>query len=253
MRRHLLIIGAQRCGTTYLATMADAHPEITMARPARPEPKVFLSEELASLGLDWYQKTFFAHATTEVILGDKSTSYLEDADAAVRAASMLGDALIVAQLRDPLARAVSNWQFSTEHGLERRPLAAALRENLEVSPDWDRGLASVSPFAYLERGRYVDYLDAWLEAFPGTVRVQFLEDLACGEPVIQELYEWLGVEAQAVSQQDLSPVNASSEPAPPVDNDLELRIRAYFADSDERLATRLGRRLPWRSSSVNPG
>ena len=45
--RHLLVIGAQRCGTTYLHDLLDAHPEIAMARPARPEPKVFLADELA--------------------------------------------------------------------------------------------------------------------------------------------------------------------------------------------------------------
>ena len=39
------MIGGQRCGTTYLHTMLDAHPDITMARPARPEPKVFLDAE----------------------------------------------------------------------------------------------------------------------------------------------------------------------------------------------------------------
>ena len=34
--RHLLVIGAQRCGTTYLHTMLDSHEQVTMARPAQP-------------------------------------------------------------------------------------------------------------------------------------------------------------------------------------------------------------------------
>ncbi len=76
--RHLLVVGGQRCGTTYLHGLLDEHPEIAMARPARPEPKVFLSDELSGRGLEWYRSTYFAHATDEKVLGEKSTSYLED-------------------------------------------------------------------------------------------------------------------------------------------------------------------------------
>ena len=41
-------------------------------------------------------------------------------------ATVLGDPLILVQLRDPVRRAVSNWAFSTDAGLESRPLAEAL-------------------------------------------------------------------------------------------------------------------------------
>ena len=63
-----------------------------MARPARPEPKVFMSDELAGRGLDWYHATYFGYRTSQSILGEKSTSYLEDAEAATRAAKVLGPA-----------------------------------------------------------------------------------------------------------------------------------------------------------------
>ena len=81
-------------------------------------------------------------------------------------------------LRDPVARAVSNWRFSTDHGLEKRPLEPALRDNLAAPAAWDPGATSVSPFAYLERGRYADHLRPWYDALPGDgVHVLFLEDL----------------------------------------------------------------------------
>ena len=81
MIRHLLVIGAQRCGTTYLHTVLDSHEQITMARPANPEPKVFCSDELTRRGAEWYRETYFAHAGGELLLGEKSTSYLEDPNA----------------------------------------------------------------------------------------------------------------------------------------------------------------------------
>ena len=51
MTRHFLIIGAQRCGTTFLHSLLDAHPYIAMARPSHPEPKVFLSDRSIAVGL----------------------------------------------------------------------------------------------------------------------------------------------------------------------------------------------------------
>ncbi|MGH3423075.1 MAG: sulfotransferase domain-containing protein [Nocardioidaceae bacterium] len=245
MSRHLLVIGAQRSGTTYVTGLLDAHPDITMARPARPEPKVFLSDELAARGLRWYRETYFRHARSESVLGEKSTSYLEHADAAARAASVLGSAEVLVLFRDPVRRAVSNWRFSTDHGLETRPLAAALTENLQEGREWDPAATSVSPFAYLERGRYADYLDPWDAAFPDTVHVHFLTELEREQTELEHLYGSLGVDPDFRPQGWGRPVNESEEPAPELSDGLLGRLRAYFAASDAALAGRLGRELPW--------
>jgi hypothetical protein len=246
LTRHLLVIGGQRCGTTYLNAVLDAHPDITMARPARPEPKVFMSDVLVAKGLDWYDATYFAHATSESVLGEKSTSYLEDAEAAARAAAMLGGADIVVQLRDPVARAVSNWRFSTSHGLEERSLAQALEENLQGPRAWDTSVSSVSPFAYLERGRYLDYLEPWYASFPDTVHVRFLEDVISGTSTAGDLYASIGVDPGFVPPDEGRPVNRSDGPPPMLDDGLARRLRDYFRESDVRLSARLGRPLPWR-------
>jgi Sulfotransferase domain len=243
--RHLLVIGAQRCGTTYLHDLLEAHPDIAMARPARPEPKVFLSDELTSRGLEWYRATYFAHATTEVLFGEKSTSYLEDGSAAKRAASMLGTAQVVVQLRDPISRAVSNWRFSRRHGLEDRPLAASLEANLHGSRRWDPKVSSVSPFAYLERGRYLDYLEPWYAAFPDAVHVRFLEDVAAKRETAADLYAAVGADVTFAPPAEGRPVNVSGGGAPELDAGLRARLRRYFRDSDARLRERLGRSLPW--------
>jgi hypothetical protein len=249
MSRHLLVIGAQRSGTTYLAALLDSHPEITMARPARPEPKVFLSEEAVRRGLTWYERTYFDHARTEVLLGEKSTSYLEQPESARRAAAVLGPTTpILVQLRDPVSRAVSNWRFSTRHGLEDRPLETALRDSLEGPRDWDRGATSVSPYAYLERGRYAEQLEPWAAAFPESLQVLFLEEVACRPGAVFELYEWLGVDSSVRPSQVDEVVNASDGIMPGVSADLEALLREYFADSDAELSRVLGRPLPWSLS-----
>ena len=245
MTRHLLVVGAQRCGTTYLHDLLAAHPQIAMARPARPEPKVFLSEELSARGQEWYERTYFAHATDELVLGEKSTSYLEYAEAADRARTMLGNPLILAQLRDPVERAMSHWAFSTDGGLETRPLAEVLEANLEGPLAWDPERTSVSPYAYLERGRYTDYLRPWLERFGDDVTVVLLDEMRGDPERVSELYGTLGVDPAFRSPQAGVPVNESRQPRPELDADLLGRIREYYQHSDQELSDLLGRPLPW--------
>lgn len=248
MTRHLVVIGGQRCGTTLLYQLLDAHPEIAMARPVRPEPKVFLGDLPPEHDLDWYHRTYFGHATTESIYGEKSTSYIEDPLAPARVMQLLGTVVVVAQLRDPVARAVSNWRFSTRHGAEDRPLEQALADNLEGPRTWDRQLTSVSPFAYLERGRYADYLEPWYEAFPGAVVVRFLEDGPDRPEQLADLYRRVGVDPTFRTGLPSEPVNASEGERPDLPDALVARLRDYFRDADARLAERLGRPLPWASA-----
>jgi hypothetical protein len=247
--RHLLVIGAQRCGTTYLHDLLAAHPRIAMARPARPEPKVFLSDELAGRGLEWYHATYFGHATDEELLGEKSTSYLEYPAAAERAVAVLGDPLVLVQLRDPVERAVSHWAFSSDSGLESRPLETALAANLEGPLPWDPARTSVSPFAYLERGRYVDHLAPWVERFGDAVTVSFLEELVAEPERIHDLYRALGIEQEFSPASLGRPVNQSCRAGTPLDTGLVERLRNYFRTSDAALQELLGRSLPWAATS----
>ena len=241
--RHFVVVGAQRCGTTYLHDLLEAHPEIVMARPVRPEPKVFLRD--TGLTADAYRARFFGHATDEPVYGEKSTSYLESAAAPRLIAEVLGAPKILVQLRDPIERAVSNWRFSTMHGLEERGLAEALAANLEGPLPWDPAVTSVSPYAYLERGRFADDLPRWLDAFD--TRVVFLEETAAGADAIQGVYGWLGVDPGVRPDALGEPVNVSAGEDGALDDDLVADLRAWYDEPDRRLADLLGRDLPWRT------
>lgn len=244
--RHLLVIGAQRSGTTYLHSVLEGHPDVAMAQPPRPEPKVFCSDEATAKGAEWYRATWFAHATPGQLLGDKSTSYIEDPLAPGRAAEMLGEPHVVAVLRDPVQRAVSNWRFSTDNGFETRPLETALRQNLEHSREWDPTTSSVSPYAYLERGRYAGQLEVWMDRFPRT-QVLFLDELLVDDAVLDGLWDGLGLDRPDTPVRPEDAVNRSKTDPPDLDEDLVGTLREYFEDSDRALSALLGRALPWRS------
>ncbi|MGH3362919.1 MAG: sulfotransferase family protein, partial [Nocardioides sp.] len=243
--RHFLVIGAQRCGTTYLHGLLAEHPEIAMARAGSPEPKVFLSDDVLDGGIEKYVAEWFAHAGDARLLGEKSTSYLESPAAIARVQAVLGAPPLVVQLRDPIARAVSGWRFSTDNGLEDRPLADALAENLEGPRPWDPTQTSTSPYAYLERGRYAELLAPWLDAFPGLVRVQFLEELVADPDLVGELYAFLGVDPTVRPAAQGEPVNRSDFPADALDPGLVASLRDHFAVADRALARLLERPLPW--------
>jgi LPS sulfotransferase NodH len=247
--RHFLVIGAQRCGTTWLRDQLEAHPQVAMARPVRPEPKVFLADLGAGQDREWYVRTWFGHATEGQVLGEKSTSYLDRPDAIARVRSLLGDGVpILVQLRDPVARAVSHWRFSTRGGLEHRPLEEALAANLDGPLPWDPGLTSVSPYAYLDRGRYVEALRPWLAAFGDLVRVQLLEDLLADTSRFASTWEHLGVDPTLAPVIGTAPVNQSDPAGRALDPSIETAIRHYFAESDRELEALLRRSLPWSAT-----
>ena len=68
--RHLVVIGAQRCGTTLVSQLLEAHPDVASAQPARPEPKVFCDEERSARGHERYDATWFGHAGDRPLLAE---------------------------------------------------------------------------------------------------------------------------------------------------------------------------------------
>lgn len=245
MRDHFVVIGAQRCGTTYLYRLLDEHPEIEMAKPLRPEPKFFLDDRLYAKGLDFYETEYFSDPAAR-LLGEKSTSYLESEIAAARLAKTLPSSPLVVVLRDPVQRAISNYRFTAQHGHEELPLAEALRASQTRGRRWDRERFSVSPYAYVPRGRYVDFLERYARHVPREhLSVVLFEELTQDPAVIAGLYERLGVDPSFRPAGFGAVVNASDENDEPVEPELEAWLREQFREPNRRLASFLGRELPW--------
>lgn len=246
MPDHFVIVGAQRCGTTYLYRLLDEHPDIEMAKPLRPEPKFFLVDEQYAKGLDFYDREYFSDPGARV-RGEKSTSYLESEVAAARLAEMLPSAPLVVVLRDPVRRAISNYRFTAQHGHDDLPIAEALRASATGERTWDRSRFSVSPYAYVPRGRYVEYLERFTRHVPRErLCVVIFEELVCDPAVIAGLYERLGADPSYVPGGFGEVVNATDDDgAEPVDPGLEAWLRDEFREPNRRLAAFLGRDLPW--------
>lgn len=210
--KHLFIVGAQRSGTTYLYKVLDAHPEICMAKPIKPEPKYFMNAENAAAGYDAYFSKYFAEAGNVTWLGEKSTSYIESEEAALAIKRIIPDATIIVMLRDPVERAISHYSFTREHDLEPYDIERAIQEEPKRKDSWHLAAkTSVTPYAYTERGKYAQYLERWERLF-GKERLILLvaEQFIGNQTAVAALYRRLGIDPDIVPDSLTERVNAGS-------------------------------------------
>lgn len=243
----VFIVGAQRAGSTYLYEMLDAHPEILMAKPRRPEPKYFLDPQCNNNGSAQYENLYFAQRKdTHKYIGEKSTTYLEHGIVAERVKAFYPHARILIILREPALRAYSNYRFSVENGIENLSFEAALdaeAERLETA----NYQSSTNPFAYAERSCYVNYLAPYLEAFGSSqVKILINEEFVADLNAIKVLYAWLGIDSSFVPTAYEQRVNASATELPAPPERLSM-LRMQFRTSISALEELLGREiLAWR-------
>lgn len=254
-RHHFFIVGGQRCGTTYLCHLLDQHPEIEMAKPLRPEPKFFLDAASVSRGPDFYEARYFGSKDEGILRGEKSTSYMESSIAARRLAAWFPEARIVFLLRDPVERAISHYYFSLQHGQETLPLHEAFLREQERRDDFDRTRVSVSPYAYLSRGRYIDSLLIYESVFPsGQIIVLLYEELTVCADAMRRLYGRLGVDACFEPRIHRQRVNEAKREPCDLPPEVSQYVNRYFAKPTARLARHLGVDLSswWESAKGLP-
>ena len=239
-----VIGGAPRSGTTLLATLLDRHPRLWLAKPLRPEPKFFLVDELYAEGLDRYAR-WFEDAPADAVVGEKSTNYLESATAAGRIARDLPDVRLVFVLREPAARAVSNYRWSVMNGMEDEEFERALTLEEEREATLPAGLRYARPHAYLSRSRYATLLRPWLDLLPRNrvLVLRFEELVDDAGTTTARVHEFLGVQPRpdlaTTADLDASGVNPSTAPWEPDPATLR-RLRGRFTDENRALTELLG-------------
>lgn len=141
MRPALIIIGAQKAGTTTLFDLLSQHPKVIP--PAVKEIDFFSSNKRYAQGLESYWKSFPRRpiAPRRHITLEASPSYLMSPVAAERIARHLPKTLCLAVLRDPVARAYSAWNMYRQfkdgrhHRLhDPRSFEQAVADELEGKP-----------------------------------------------------------------------------------------------------------------------
>jgi len=225
--RHAVVIGGQRCGSTLLARLLADHPDVGLAQPEWPEPKFFLT----SGNHDEYHRQHF-HEDAYLLL-EKSTTYLERPDSERRMRGIPGGVRPIVILRDPVERAISNWQFSTENGLEDLPARIAFSEKSEMRQYPET--MSTSPFHYLRRSKYSTLLRPWIESTgtDGMSILLFESLIADPENVVMGLQAELRLDLHKPASMDR--VNAS-EHMEDVGEDVMAHLRETLRHEAEAIA-----------------
>lgn len=200
LRLDAVIVGAQKCGTTTLAAMLAAHPQICLA--AGKEAHLFDDPQVQRDGVDPARlEGLFAHRLPGQVLLDATPSYLylPGCIEAVVAHNPSVRAIVI--LRPAGERAVSHHDHERRRGVERLPLAAALvaepfrlrRHRDPLEPASAQRVAS-----YLDRGRYAQQLRR-LRSQIDRVHVLSLADLVeSPEPTFSAVQRFLGVDVLPV-------------------------------------------------------
>lgn len=145
---NFLVVGAQRCGTTWLHENLRTHPDVFL--PAQKELNYF--SDIKSnwhQGNEWYFKQFEGAAKCSAI-GEITPEYFVDLAAPERIKSLLGNIRIVCILRDPLERAYSSYK----KGLRELNWDCSFDEFIEGNIDLS-----------VTRGLYAPQLERFISAF----------------------------------------------------------------------------------------
>jgi hypothetical protein len=179
-----LIIGATKSATTWLQRSLQANPLVSM-----PDPELHYFSREYGRGDQWYLSQFPDDAGA-LIAGEKSNSYLESPEAAVRIASKLPDAKLVAQLRNPVERAYSHYCMMYRRGEVDRHIEAYL----DPRNSTDQRLIS--------GGFYCRQLRAYYDRFPSErLLVTFYETIeARPQQQLSTVRAFLGLPAGEASE-----------------------------------------------------
>jgi hypothetical protein len=161
-----IIIGAQKAGTTALFEALARHRHV---RPSRIKEVHFADRHWAQ-GENWYARCFPKGAGIRL---EATPNYLFYPHAAPRTARVAPKARLIAILRDPVMRALSQHRYETQRGKETRSFTDAIAaEQAKGETEWRRAMidpshwpATLQSQSYLRRGLYADHLARWRAEF----------------------------------------------------------------------------------------
>jgi hypothetical protein len=146
---NLIIIGAQKCGTSVLHYYLGLHPEVSMSRPK--ELNFFIEERNWARGVEWYRGHFDPHATVRGEASPNYTAYPQHDGVPRRMAQVVPDAKLIYMVRDPLERIAAHWVHNYAKRREKGTLAETLTH---------------PHTSYVDRSLYAMQLERFLAHYP---------------------------------------------------------------------------------------
>ena len=260
---NLILLGAQRAGTTSLYAHMGMHPGICLSRTK----EVHYFDNYQDQGLDWYRSNFPTKSWVErrsrnlgydIAIGEGSPYYLFHPTVPERVHEVLPDTRLVVLLRDPIERALSHFRherrngsetvsdFETAWELETERLSGAEERLSSGDTVYDE---AHNRFSYTARGDYAPQLERWLAKFDHSqLHIIRSEDLfEKPREVMSDFFDFL--ELPQVDLGDFPVLNATTvQASDPAEKELRKRLAAHFAPKVAQLEKLLGRSMGWTES-----
>lgn len=246
----LLILGAQRSGSTSLFNYLVQHPDVLP--PLGKEIHYF--DLHYQRGLNWYRGRFpYAHRLRGGTLTlDASPYYLLHPLAPERAARLLPGAKLVALLRNPVERALSHYQHEVRGGRESLPFERAIEQEAERLSGEEERLRSDPTYysfnhhrySYVRRGRYLEQLRRWVQHFPRSQLLVLQSERLFADPVgvTATVHEFLGVRPHRLEHYKPF-LHGAYDRAMPAG--VRTRLVEYFEPHNRELYDWLGKEFDW--------
>jgi hypothetical protein len=246
----VLIIGAQRSGTTSLFNYLALHPQILV--PLGKEVHYF--DLHYTRGLKWYRGwfPFTWRLRRACVTVDASPYYLAHPLAAQRAGQLLPEAKLIAVLRNPIERALSHHQHEVRGGRETLSFIEALdreaerlageEERLEHDPEYYS--FSHHRYSYTRRGLYLQQLQRWTKYFHRSQLLVLQSEWMFRDPAaaMTVVLDFLGLQRQRLEV--YQPFDGGKYEAElPVAT--RSRLAAYFEPHNTALFRWLGEEFDW--------
>lgn len=260
-----LIIGAKKAGTSSLMNWLAFHPAVARMFPAAQRLK---SPHYFDVnywrGERWYRSHFASRgarrrqsgvARARVVTGEASPYYLFHPAAPSRVARDLPAVRVIVLLRDPVARAYSNYwdrRASGHESLATFEQALAAEPERMASVDTARLLDDPRYYSshhdnhsYLARGRYLQHLQGWLDVVPAERLLIVRAESMFTDPGawFGEVQRFLAIPRQPPVGGSLRRYNQRSQP--PMRAETRAWLSEYYRPHNEALAHALGTDMGW--------
>lgn len=192
MLPNFICIGAQKSGTTAIAHILEAHPQLFMAQPR--ETRFFYDRLQYAQGIQKYEIQYFSAWSGQAAVGEKCPEYLYLPEVAERLYRHLGsDLKLIVALRSPAQRAFSHYRHNLAMLRESRSFAEALEAEAN---DLQKGKTIYPPYGYLDRGYYAQQLERYFRVFEPKqfLIVSFEQEIARNQKSLADrLFDFLGI------------------------------------------------------------
>jgi hypothetical protein len=154
---NVIVIGAQKCGTSTLHYYLRFHPDVSSSTPK--ELDFFVEERNWGRGLDWYRSHFDPTKAARVESSPNYTTYPHFEGIPERMHEVVPEARLIFLVRDPIARIEAHWVHNYAKRRERGNLIETV-----LHPST----------TYIQRSRYAMQLEQFLRFYDRS-RVLVLE------------------------------------------------------------------------------